>query len=111
MADGWQDALEVPVPARGQNHILYTERSPAGSRWQPALRRWCNGPPTIGGHEVLVVRDGATLYASLNPADHQIPVQYPASTCGTVSAAGGGCYPCAIPTCAFPAFGPPPATG
>jgi polygalacturonase len=52
-----------------------------------------SGPLTIGRHEVLVVRDGATLYASLNPADYQIPSEFPASTCGTVSAAGGGCYP------------------
>jgi polygalacturonase len=52
-----------------------------------------SGPLTIGKREVLVVRDGATLYASLNPADYQIPSQYPANTCGTVSAAGGGCYP------------------
>jgi polygalacturonase len=52
-----------------------------------------SGPLTIRGHEVLVVQDGATLYASLNPADYQIPSQSPANTCGTVSAAGGGCYP------------------
>jgi polygalacturonase len=52
-----------------------------------------SGPLTIGRHEVLLVQDGATLYASLNPADYQIPSQYPANTCGTVSAAGGGCYP------------------
>jgi polygalacturonase len=52
-----------------------------------------SGPLTIGRHEVLVVRDGATLYASLNPADYQIPSQLPANICGTVSAAGGGCYP------------------
>jgi polygalacturonase len=42
---------------------------------------------------VLLVDGGVTLYASLNPADYQIPSQYPANTCGTVSAAGGGCYP------------------
>lgn len=52
-----------------------------------------SGPLTINGGEVLVVEDGVTLYASLNPADYQIPSQYPANTCGTVSAAGGGCYP------------------
>jgi polygalacturonase len=52
-----------------------------------------SGPLTIRGHEVLVVQDGATLYASLNPANYQIPGQYPANTCGTVSVAGGGCYP------------------
>lgn len=52
-----------------------------------------SGPLTIRQHEVLVVAGGATLYASLNPADYQIPSQYPANTCGTVSAAGGGCYP------------------
>jgi polygalacturonase len=52
-----------------------------------------SGPLTIRGHEVLLVDDGVTLYASLNPADYQIPSQYPANTCGTVSSAGGGCYP------------------
>jgi polygalacturonase len=52
-----------------------------------------SGPLTIRSHEVLEVQDGATLYASLNPADYQIPSQSPASTCGTVSAAGGGCSP------------------
>ncbi len=52
-----------------------------------------SGPLTIGRHEVLLVDDGVTLYASLNPADYQVPGQYPANTCGTVSAAGGGCYP------------------
>jgi polygalacturonase len=52
-----------------------------------------SGPLTIDRHEVLLVQDGATLYASLNPSDYQIPSQYPANTCGTVSADGGGCYP------------------
>jgi len=52
-----------------------------------------SGPLTIRSGEVLEVADGATLYASLNPADYQIPSQAPANTCGTVSAAGGGCYP------------------
>jgi len=35
-----------------------------------------SGPLTIGRHEVLLVDDGVTLYASLNPADYQIPSQY-----------------------------------
>jgi polygalacturonase len=52
-----------------------------------------SGPLTIGGGEVLLVDAGVTLYASLNPADYQIPSQYPTNTCGTVSAAGGGCQP------------------
>ena len=52
-----------------------------------------SGPVTIRGHEVLLIDDGVTLYASLNPADYQIPSQYPANTCGTVSANGGACYP------------------
>jgi polygalacturonase len=52
-----------------------------------------SGPITIQRHEVLVIDDGVTLYASLNPADYQIPAQYPANTCGTVSTDGGGCYP------------------
>jgi polygalacturonase len=52
-----------------------------------------SGPLVIGQREVLVVAGGVTVYASLNPADYQIPGQYPANTCGTVSADGGGCYP------------------
>jgi polygalacturonase len=52
-----------------------------------------SGPLTIGRREVLLVDAGVTLYASLNPADYQIPSQSPANTCGTVSAAGGGCNP------------------
>jgi polygalacturonase len=52
-----------------------------------------SGPLTIERHEVLLVQDGVTLDASLNPADYQIPSQYPANTCGTVSTVGGGCYP------------------
>jgi polygalacturonase len=59
----------------------------------PGGNAFLSGPLTIGAHEVLVVQDGVTLYASLNPADYQIPAQYPANTCGTVSADGGGCYP------------------
>jgi len=52
-----------------------------------------SGPITIRRHEVLLIDYGVTLYASLNPADYQIPSQYPANTCGTVSVNGGGCYP------------------
>jgi polygalacturonase len=59
----------------------------------PSGNAFLSGPLTIGPHEVLLVDDGVTLYASLNPADYQIPSQYPTNTCGTVSAAGGGCYP------------------
>jgi polygalacturonase len=58
-----------------------------------ANNAFLSGPLTIERHEVLLVQDGVTLYASLNPANYQIPSQYPANTCGTVSAAGGGCYP------------------
>jgi len=60
---------------------------------QGADNAFLSGPLTIGRHEVLLIDDGVTLYASLNPADYQIPAQYPANTCGTVSAAGGGCSP------------------
>jgi polygalacturonase len=52
-----------------------------------------SGPITIRRDEVLLIDDGVTLYASRNPADYQIPAQYPTNTCGTVSADGGGCYP------------------
>jgi polygalacturonase len=58
-----------------------------------ANNSFLSGPITVRAHEVLVIDDGATLYASLNPADYQIPSQYPTNTCGTVSADGGGCYP------------------
>jgi polygalacturonase len=58
-----------------------------------ANNSFLSGPVTIGRHEVLLIDDGVTLYASLNPADYQIPSQYPANTCGTISANGGGCYP------------------
>jgi len=52
-----------------------------------------SGPLTIGNREVLLIQAGVTLYASLNPADYQIPAQFPTNTWGTVSAAGGGCTP------------------
>jgi polygalacturonase len=52
-----------------------------------------SGPLTIRSGEVLLIDAGVTLYASLNPADYQIPGQFPVNTCGTVSADGGGCYP------------------
>ena len=74
------------------NRCAFTGRAvvlAAGS----AGNSFLSGPLTIRSHEVLEVQDGATLYASLNPADYQIPGQSPANTCGTVSAAGGGCYP------------------
>jgi polygalacturonase len=58
-----------------------------------ANNSFLSGPLTIRGHETLLVEDGVTLYASLNPADYQIPSQFPTNTCGTVSANGGGCYP------------------
>jgi polygalacturonase len=58
-----------------------------------ANKAFLSGPLTIGRREVLLIDDGVTLYASLNPADYQIAAQYPANTCGTVSAAGGGCSP------------------
>lgn len=58
-----------------------------------AADSFLSGPLTIRAGEVLLVDDGVTLYASLNPADYQIPSQYPANTCGTISADGGGCYP------------------
>jgi hypothetical protein len=68
---------------------------------QPRLPRTCVVlPATLAtstgefrGHETLLVEDGVTLYASLNPANNQIPSQFPTNTCGTVSANGGGCYP------------------
>ncbi len=38
-----------------------------------ANNSFLSGPITIRGHEVLLVDDGVTLYASLNPADYQMP--------------------------------------
>jgi polygalacturonase len=89
------DEASPPDTSRIQaalNRCAFTGRAvvlAAGS----AGNSFLSGPLTIRAHEVLEVQDGATLYASLNPADYQIPSQSPANTCGTVSAAGGGCYP------------------
>jgi polygalacturonase len=93
----FSSADETTPPDTGRiqaalNHCAFTGRAvvlAAGS----AGNSFLSGPLTIRSGEVLVVQDGATLYASLNPADYQIPGQSPANTCGTVSAAGGGCYP------------------
>jgi polygalacturonase len=89
------DETSPPDTSRIQaalNRCAFTGRAvvlAAGS----AGNSFLSGPLTVRSHEVLEVQDGATLYASLNPADYQIPSQSPANTCGTVSAAGGGCYP------------------
>lgn len=50
-----------------------------------------SGPLAVRAGEVLLIRDGATLYASRNPAAYQIPG---ANQCGTITASSqDGCRP------------------
>ncbi len=49
-----------------------------------------SGPLSLPGGVVLVIEDGATLYASRNPADYQVPG---AHACGTVASSDNGCAP------------------
>ncbi len=49
-----------------------------------------SGPLSLPGGVVLVIEDGATLYASRNPANYQISG---AHTCGTVASSDNGCMP------------------
>jgi polygalacturonase len=48
------------------------------------------GPLNLPASVVLVVDQGATLYASRNPANYQVSGQ---ATCGTVASSGNGCKP------------------
>ncbi len=49
-----------------------------------------SGPLTLPGSVTLLIDDGATLYASRNPASYQVSGQ---ATCGTVASSGNGCAP------------------
>ena len=49
-----------------------------------------SGPLSLPASVVLVVDDGATLYASRNPANYQVSGE---ATCGTVASSGNGCKP------------------
>jgi polygalacturonase len=59
--------------------------APSGSN-----NAFLSGPLSLPGDVVLVIEDGATLYASLNPADYQVSG---GPTCGTVASSGNGCVP------------------
>jgi polygalacturonase len=49
-----------------------------------------SGPLTLPASVTLLIDDGATLYASRNPASYQVSGQ---ATCGTVASSGNGCAP------------------
>ncbi len=49
-----------------------------------------SGPLALPASVTLVIDDGATLYASRNPANYQVSGQ---ATCGTVASSGNGCKP------------------
>jgi polygalacturonase len=49
-----------------------------------------SGPLTLPASVTLLIDDGATLYASRNPANYQVSGQ---ATCGTVASSGNGCAP------------------
>jgi polygalacturonase len=49
-----------------------------------------SGPLSLPASVVLVIDDGATLYASRNPANYQVSGE---ATCGTVASSGNGCKP------------------
>ena len=49
-----------------------------------------SGPLSLPASVTLVVDDGATLYASRNPANYQVSGQ---ATCGTTASTGNGCKP------------------
>jgi polygalacturonase len=59
--------------------------APSGSN-----NAFLSGPLSLPASVVLVVDDGATLYASRNPANYQVSGQ---ATCGTVASTGNGCKP------------------
>lgn len=49
-----------------------------------------SGPLTVKQGETLLIRPGATLFASVNASQYQISGK---PTCGTVQSSGGGCSP------------------
>jgi polygalacturonase len=49
-----------------------------------------SGPLTLPASVTLLIEDGATLYASRNPASYQVSGQ---AACGTTASSGNGCQP------------------
>lgn len=49
-----------------------------------------SGPLSLPARVTLLIDDGATLYASRNPANYQVSGQ---ATCGTTASTGNGCKP------------------
>jgi polygalacturonase len=75
-----QDALNS-CSGSGEAVVL----APSGSD-----NAFLSGPLSLPATVTLVVEDGATLYASRNPANYQVSGQ---ATCGTTASTGNGCKP------------------
>jgi len=75
-----QDALNA-CSGTGEAVVL----APSGSN-----DAFLSGPLSLPASVTLVVDDGATLYASRNPASYQVSGQ---ATCGTTASTGNGCKP------------------
>ena len=75
-----QDALNS-CSGTGEAVVL----APSGSD-----NAFLSGPLSLPASVTLVVDDGATLYASRNPASYQVSGQ---ATCGTTASTGNGCKP------------------
>jgi len=67
----------------GSGHAVVL--APSGSN-----NAFLSGPLSLPGSVVLVVQDGATLYASRNPANYQVSG---ANTCGALASSDNGCKP------------------
>jgi polygalacturonase len=67
----------------GSGHAVVL--APSGSN-----NAFLSGPLSLPGGVVLVVQDGATLYASRNPANYQVSG---ANTCGALASSDNGCMP------------------
>jgi polygalacturonase len=75
-----QDALNS-CSGKGEAVVL----APSGSD-----NAFLSGPLSLPASVTIVVDDGATLYASRNPASYQVSGQ---ATCGTTASTGNGCKP------------------
>jgi polygalacturonase len=75
-----QDALNS-CSGKGEAVVL----APSGSD-----NSFLSGPLSLPASVTLVVDDGATLYASRDPANYQVSGQ---ATCGTTASTGNGCKP------------------
>jgi polygalacturonase len=75
-----QDALNS-CSGKGEAVVL----APSGSD-----NAFLSGPLSLPASVTLVVDDGATLYASRNPANYQVSGQ---AACGTTASTGNGCKP------------------